>query len=50
MKEYDKLKGLKIILVDINLDKNEQNKLAEHIVSKVCDEDKTTDVDKITNE
>lgn len=50
MKEYDKLKGLKIKLVGFNLDKNEQEKLAEHIVNEICDKDKTTEVDKNTNE
>lgn len=50
MKENGKLKELKIKLIGFDLDKDEQDKLAEHIVSKVCDEDKTTDVDKNTNE
>lgn len=50
MKENGKLKELKIKLVGFNLDKNEQDKLAEHIVNEICDKDKTTNVGKNTNE
>ena len=50
MKESGKLKELKITFFDINLDKNDQEKLAEHIVNEICDEDKATIVGKKTKE